>query len=214
MATLNRYKRPSAEEVEWTVDCRAGAGGKSEREKKHRDLTYCLPLSNDSVFKRPYGGCATRHPKINDERSNQTSIRPCPGQIFGGSIGVGLYFIFRFHSRPQPPPSGSHDCRTYYIYILSMCTYAYLYVCMGNYPPPHLTRFEPPKPLWAGVTVYCNSVRGVHCCWSHKRIGIDLKNKIRICILDEGKKIRNSMARHDGICAIRRRLFVQTTITV
>lgn len=88
-----------------------GRGLGEEREKKkHRDLTYCLPLSNDSVFKRPYGdggggggGCATRHLKINDERSNQTSIRPCPGQIFGGSIGTGLYFIFvSTHGRHLP----------------------------------------------------------------------------------------------------------------
>jgi len=137
------------------VDRWAGAGGKSEREKKHRDLTYCLPLSNDSVFKRPYGGggggCATRHLKINDERSNQTSIRPCPGQIFGGSIGAGLYFIFvSTHGRglrrlaiATVVPIGLYV----YIYIY-MCTYAYLYVCMGH-----------KKPLLAGgVTVFYNSV--------------------------------------------------------
>jgi len=112
-----------------------------EREKKLCDLTYCLPLSNDSVFKRLYsgggGGCATRHLKINDERSNQTSIRPCPGQIFGGSTGAGLYFIFLSHSRPRPPPLGSHDSHMYRTYILYyyICLYIYILYIYGRFPP-------------------------------------------------------------------------------
>lgn len=71
MATVNRYERCTHGVTAWNER----QSREKERKKKHGDLNYRLPLSNDSVFKRPYdGGGTTRQPKINGQRSNQTSI--------------------------------------------------------------------------------------------------------------------------------------------
>lgn len=123
-----------------------------DREKKHCDLTYCLPLSNDSVFKRLYsggGGCATRHLKINDERSNQTSIRPCPGQIFGGSTGAGLYFIFvSTHGRGRHRLAVTLVICTMYIHIIYYCIICFLYIYIYERLPRTLP-CSPSQPIEA-----------------------------------------------------------------
>lgn len=130
MATLNRRDRREAGSA--TVD----GGGKGEG-WKHGDLTYRRPLSNDSVFKRPYGGGGgvgthdIRRLTTNDQIERRYGVR---GESFFLCVG-GKGFrcssprraaLFVFDSTPSAAPSRGRRNRALKEYNVDVSTHTSL----------------------------------------------------------------------------------------